>query len=308
LLFFISAPKYYSILRPAVYPSESPLAKLAALGDNNARYFPNKFAKGTAMADKLIVTLENGIKRITLNRPERRNAVDIETVELLRAEIERSAEDSTRVIVLTGAGDAFCAGADLQAMKQRDPQAFDVTTSLRSHTNPTVLAMRRLPKPIIARVHGPAVGVGCSYALACDILIASDQAKFGQAFIRVGLMPDGGSTYFLPRAIGYAKAFELMATGDQISATEALSLGLINKVVPFEELDQEVNRMAERLAAQPAIALAKIKAGLNYGCVIDLASALEFEAVNQADCFRSEDFIEGVSAFLEKRRPIFKGR
>jgi 2-(1,2-epoxy-1,2-dihydrophenyl)acetyl-CoA isomerase len=260
-----------------------------------------------ASSSKLIVTLENGIKRITFNRPERRNAVDTETVELLRAAIERSAEDQTRVVVLTGAGDAFCAGADLQAMRQRDPNT-DVTEALRSHTNPTIVAMRRLPKPIIARVHGPAVGVGCSYALACDILIASDQAKFGQAFIRVGLMPDGGSTYFLPRAIGYAKAFELMATGDHISAAEALSLGLINKVVPFEELDQQVNRMAERLAAQPAIALAKIKAGLNYGYVTDLASALEFEAVNQADCFRSEDFIEGVRAFLEKRKPIFKGR
>ena len=179
-------------------------------------------------SDKLLVTLENGIKRITINRPERRNALDGETMILLREEIQRSAEDESRVVILTGAGDAFCAGADLQAVGQRE---VDVTASLRERTNPTILAMRQLSKPIIARIHGHAVGVGCNYALACDILIASDQAKFGQVFIKIGLMPDGGSTYFLPRIVGYAKAFELMATGDIFSAQDALALGLVNRVV-----------------------------------------------------------------------------
>ena len=256
-------------------------------------------------SDKLLVTLENAVKRITINRPERRNALDGETMILLREEIERSAEDESRVVILTGAGDSFCAGADLQAVGQRE---VDVTTSLRERTNPTILAMRQLSKPIIARIHGHAVGVGCNYALACDILIASDQAKFGQVFIKIGLMPDGGSTYFLPRIVGYAKAFELMATGEIFSAQDALALGLVNRVVAFEELDKTVNAMAERLAASPPIALAKIKEGLANGERSDLAGALEFEAVNQGDCFRSDDFKEGVAAFLEKRKANFQGK
>src|SRR5215210_8470817 len=150
---------------------------------------------------KLLVTLDRGIKRITINRPDRRNSVDGETIALLHEEIQRSAEDASRVIILTGAGDSFSAGADLQASSSHDITKVDVTASLRSHTNPTIVAMRNLAKPIIARVHGAAVGVGCNYALACDIIIASDQARFGQVFVRIGLMPDGGSTYFLPRLV-----------------------------------------------------------------------------------------------------------
>jgi 2-(1,2-epoxy-1,2-dihydrophenyl)acetyl-CoA isomerase len=261
-----------------------------------------------AQSDKLLVTLENGIKRITINRPERRNSVDTETTVLLHEEIQRSAEDDSRVLILTGAGDAFCAGADLQATSEQDIKNFDVTSALRSRTNPTIIAMRRLAKPIIARVHGPAVGVGCNYALACDMLIASEQAKFGQVFVKIGLMPDGGSTYFLPRTVGYAKAFELMATGDLISAQEALALGLVNRVVPVEELDSVVDGFAARLAGAPGIALAKIKEGLNVGETSDLASALEFEAINQQACFHSDDFVEGVKAFLEKRKPVFQGK
>jgi 2-(1,2-epoxy-1,2-dihydrophenyl)acetyl-CoA isomerase len=260
------------------------------------------------VSDKLLVTLEDGIKRITFNRPERRNSVDTETIELLHEEIQRSAEDECRVVILTGAGDSFCAGADLQASSERDIRNVDVTASLREHTNPTILAMRRLAKPIIARIHGHAVGVGCNYALACDILIASEQAKLGQVFIRIGLMPDGGSTYFLPRIVGYSRAFELMATGEILSAEEALALGLVNRVVSFADLDLTVDQMAARLASAPAVALAKIKEGLNHGERSDLAGALEFEAINQDACFRSEDFMEGVNAFREKRKPIFKGK
>jgi enoyl-CoA hydratase/carnithine racemase len=258
--------------------------------------------------DKLLVTLEDGVKRITINRPERRNSVDTETVELLQQAIQQSAEDHSKVVILTGAGDSFCAGADLQATSQRDIKSVDVTAALREHTNPTILAMRNLPKPIIARVHGHAVGVGCNYALASDIIIASEQAKFGQVFVKIGLMPDGGSTFFLPRAVGYARAFELMATGDIISAHDAFGLGLINRVVAFDELDTTVNAMAARLSSAAPIALQKIKQGLNHGLVSDLASALEFEAVNQGACFQSDDFLEGVKAFLEKRKASFQGK
>src|ERR1044072_8143471 len=197
-------------------------------------------------SDKLLVTLENGIKRITINRPERRNALDGETMILLREEIERSAGDESRGGILTGAGDSFCAGADLQAVGQRE---VDMTTLPRARTNPTNLAMRKLAKPIIARIHGHAVGVGCNYALACDILIASDKAKFGQVFVKIGLMPDGGSTSFLPGIVGAAKAFELMATGDIFSAQDALAFGLVNRVVPYEDLDTTVDQLASRLPA-----------------------------------------------------------
>jgi 2-(1,2-epoxy-1,2-dihydrophenyl)acetyl-CoA isomerase len=165
-----------------------------------------------------------------------------------------------------------------------------------------------LPKPIISRVHGHAAGIGCNYALAADIIVASDQAFFSQAFIKIGLMPDGGGTYFLPRLVGYNKAFELMALGDQIPAGQAFEMGMINRVVPAGELDATVDAMAERLASAPAIALAKIKAGLSNGLQSDLASALEFEAAGQGECFRSADFKEGVAAFLQKRKAVFTGK
>jgi 2-(1,2-epoxy-1,2-dihydrophenyl)acetyl-CoA isomerase len=259
------------------------------------------------VSDRLLVSLEAGVKRITFNNPARRNSVDFETMRRFTETIKESFEDETRVIVITGAGDSFCAGADLQAVA---PSAIDrdVTDDIREGVNPGVLAMRGLPKPIIARVHGHAAGIGCNYALAADIIVASDQAIFSQAFIKIGLMPDGGGTYFLPRLVGYNKAFELMALGDQIPAGQAFELGMINRVVPAGELDATVDAMAERLASAPAIALAKIKAGLANGLQSDLASALEFEAAGQGECFRSADFIEGVAAFLQKRKAVFTGK
>ena len=257
------------------------------------------------VSDRLLVSLEAGVKRITFNNPARRNSVDFETMRRLTETIKESFEDETRVIVITGAGDSFCAGADLQAGLSG---ARDVTTDLREVINPGVLAMRGLPKPIIARVHGHAAGIGCNYALAADIIVASDQAFFSQAFIKIGLMPDGGGTYFLPRLVGYNKAFELMALGDQIPAGQAFEMGMINRVVPAGELDATVDAMADRLASAPAIALAKIKAGLANGLQSDLASALEFEAAGQGECFRSADFIEGVAAFLQKRKAVFTGK
>jgi len=259
------------------------------------------------VSDKVLVTLENGIKRITFNNPARRNAMDFEAFKFIGDEIKRSAEDETKVIVLTGAGDAFCAGADVQGFGSGEATA-DVTASLRAGVNPGIQAMRDLPKPIIARVHGHAAGVGCNYALASDIIIASDQAFFGQVFVKIGLMPDGGGTYFLPQTVGYNRAFELMALGDPISSQQAFEMGMINRVVAVEELDAMVNKLAERLAASPGVALAKIKAGLIASANSDLAAALEYEAINQGDCFRSEDFKEGVSAFLQKRKPNFTGK
>lgn len=259
----------------------------------------------TDRAEKLLVTLEGGVKRITINRPERRNSVDHEMIELLRDAMQHSERDGTRVVILTGAGESFCAGADLVATSASDIANYDVTRSIRENVIPTIMAMRQLPVPIIARVHGHAVGVGHNYALACDMIIASEQALFGQVFVKIGLMPDGGSTFFLPRIVGYQKAFELMALGEIVNAQEALRLGLINMVVPFAELDATVDAIAARLTSAPQMALAKIKAGLNHGAQSDLASALDFEAVNQDACFHSPDFMEGVMAFVEKRKAVF---
>lgn len=259
------------------------------------------------VSDRLLVSLEGGVKRITFNNPARRNSIDFETMRRFTETIKESFEDETRVIVITGAGDSFCAGADLQAaLSGAVPR--DVATDIREVVSPGVLAMRALPKPIIARVHGHAAGIGCNYALAADIIIASDQAYFSQAFIKIGLMPDGGGTYFLPRLVGYNKAFELMALGDPIPAPQAFEMGMLNRVVPMSELDVTVDSMAERLASAPAIALAKIKAGLAGGLQSDLASALEFEAEGQGECFRSTDFKEGVAAFLQKRKAVFTGK
>jgi 2-(1,2-epoxy-1,2-dihydrophenyl)acetyl-CoA isomerase len=262
----------------------------------------------TDTSEKLLVSLKDGVKRITFNVSERRNAVDTDMTARLRDILEETARDSSRVVVLTGAGDAFCAGADVKGMRQPTSGPFDVTEHLRRVANPAILSLRTMPKPVIARVHGAAVGIGCNYALAADIRIASTAAQFGQVFSRIGLIPDGGSTYFLPRLIGYAKAFELMVTGELIDAQQALALGLVNRVVPPEALDAEVDRWAARLASGPGLAFAGIKKALSFGETHGLTEALDCEAVTQAACFGSHDFREGIAAFVEKRKPVFQGR
>ena len=255
---------------------------------------------------KLLVSLsDDGIKRITFNQPEKRNSVDAEMTEKLFDAVRESAADGTRVIILTGANDSFCAGADLAARSEQEIAEYDVTNYLREIVNPTILAMRALPVPIIARVHGHAVGLGCNFVLAADMIVASEDALFGQVFVKIGLIPDGGGTFFLPELIGYHKAFELIALGDIVSAREAEKLGFVNKVVPFAELDETVEKLAQRFIASPQIALEKIKAGLNQNIHSALAEALDFEAVNQGECFHSADFIEGITAFMQKRKAIF---
>jgi 2-(1,2-epoxy-1,2-dihydrophenyl)acetyl-CoA isomerase len=259
------------------------------------------------MADepRLLVAMENGVKRITFNAPERRNAVDRAACERLLEVVQETARDESRVVILTGAGDSFCAGADLSIAK---PGGADVTEFLRRVVNPTIIALRDMPKPVIARVHGHAVGVGCNYALAADIRVASTEAKFGQVFSKIGLIPDGGSTYFLPRMIGYPKAFEWMITGAIIDADQAADWDLVNCVVPFKELDGVVDQWIARLRSGPLLAFAGIKRALTYGESHTLAEALDFEAVTQKACYESADFKEGVKAFREKRKAVFRGK
>jgi 2-(1,2-epoxy-1,2-dihydrophenyl)acetyl-CoA isomerase len=254
---------------------------------------------------QLIVTLERGVKRITFNRPERRNAVTLEMFEAFADAVRQTATDGTRVVVLSGAGDAFCSGLDISTVASGDLAGLDVAKTVRELINPPILAMRATNVPFIARVHGPVGGIGFSYVLASDIRIGSAAAAFGQTFITVGLMPDGGSTYFLSRLVGPARAYELMATGARLSAEDALRLGVLNRVVPVTELDAACDELAYALARAPQPALARVKAALGRAEHEALAAALDFEAEGQAECFASPDFQEGVTAFLQKRTPAF---
>jgi 2-(1,2-epoxy-1,2-dihydrophenyl)acetyl-CoA isomerase len=208
--------------------------------------------------------------------------------------------------VLTGSGKAFCSGQDLKAASGQEKRSF--MQSLHKRYNPIISAMRSMPKPIICRLNGVAAGAGCSLALACDMIIASEEATLIEVFVNIGLVPDSGSSYFLPRLIGMAKAFELCSMGSKVKAAEALQLGLINKVVSADQLDAAVKEYTDYFAQAPTKAIGLIKRMLNKSTTATLEEMLEYEAYCQEIAGTSEDYKEGVSAFLEKRKAVFTGR
>ena len=244
---------------------------------------------------------------IRLNRPEVYNALNDEiTFELQRAFKDVAKDDSVRVVVLTGEGKAFCAGQDLKASSSAGKRSL--MDSLHKRYNPIVRAMRTLPKPIVCRLNGVAAGAGCSLALACDMIIASDDATLIEVFVNVGLVPDSGSSFFLPRLVGMAKAFELCAMGKKVTAQEAVQLGLVNKAVPASQLDETVKQYTDYFAAAPTKAIGLIKKMLNKSAHATLEEMLEYEAYCQEIAGASDDHKEGTAAFIEKRKPRFTGK
>ena len=247
---------------------------------------------------------------LTLNRPERLNALNVQVAKDFKAAVGEALERGARVIVLTGAGRAFCAGGDLREMQEMAKQDgrveafFDEPLRL---LNEAILLIRKTPVPFIAAVNGVASGGGCNLALACDLVIAAESAKFNQAFIKIGLTPDCGATFILPRLVGWKRATELLFTGDLISAQEAAEIGMINSAVPDDELMNTVMGMAERLAQAPTAAIAQIKMLLDASAINDYGGQLDLERKTQIDSGKTKDFVEGVSAFLEKRPPRFVG-
>ena len=260
-------------------------------------------------ADSILFEPRDGVARITLNRPDVLNSFDRAMSQRLLDVLAQVAEDATlRAVYLTGAGRAFCAGQDLaEAVAREGRGVVDFAEHLRRTYNPIVRAIRALPKPVVCGVNGAAAGAGANIALACDLVIASADAKFIQAFINIGLVPDSGGSWMLPRLVGLAQATALMMLGQPLGAEQAQQIGLIYRVVPAGTLEEGAFGVARQLAGQPTYALALIKQLLHATGGNTLEEQLELEAVTQAAAGRSADYAEGVRAFLEKRKPAFTG-
>ena len=259
--------------------------------------------------EKISLARDNGLATLTLNVPDKLNAVSRKMIAEIKACWETLAADSSvRAVLLTGAGRGFCAGADLSDPDRDSGAESDSGSALEKFFNPVIRLMRSVPKPIVAAVNGPAAGVGMSFALASDIAIAAKSATFLQAFARIGLLPDGGSTWFLPRLAGDQRARALAMLAPQIPAEKARDWGLIWDVVEDAELMPKATEIALKLASGPTLALARIKEALNQSSGNDLAAQLDVERDAQRELGRSEDFKEGVAAFLAKRKANFQGK
>lgn len=258
--------------------------------------------------ENIILKKEEGVATITLNRPQVRNALDMKTFQELKEAIEGVRTDKeVRAIILAGAETAFCSGVDVSMLGgMAGVSLSDLRASIRE-IHKIINSIEEMEKPVIAAVNGYALGGGCDLALACDLRIASEDAIFGEEYIKLGLVPDMGGTQRLPRLVGVAKAKELIFTGDRIDAMEAGRIGLVNKVVPKEELQSEAMNLAQKLAKGPSVAIGLAKIAINKGMEGDSRTGMEYEAHAQSLCVQTKDVMEGVTARLEKRPPQFKG-
>ncbi|MGH7765024.1 MAG: enoyl-CoA hydratase/isomerase family protein [Candidatus Dormibacteraceae bacterium] len=262
----------------------------------------------TEVEQHVAVHVHDGICIIQLNRPEKMNAIGAVTRRQLGDAIKQAERDeSVRVVVLTGSGRAFCSGADVTEMVgdggMRTPEA--VGNVLRTEYMPMLTRLRTMPKPVIAALNGPAVGIGASYALACDIRIGVPEAYILEAFVNIGLAPDGGVSWLLPRLAGTGIAYEMFFTGKPLQAVDAHRLGVINRLVPADRLEAEVTELAGHLASQPRLAMAAAKRAVNHALESSYEEALEFESYLQEAQAGSQEFADGVQAFLA-RRPVRK--
>ena len=243
---------------------------------------------------------------ITFDRPDKFNSFNRELALGVQSALKQAADDAAvRCVVITGNGKAFCAGQDLS--EAIDPNGPELSTIVSEHYNPIIVAIRKLPKPVIAAVNGVAAGAGANIALACDIVVAHEKASFIQAFSKIGLIPDSGGTFTLPRLVGFQRASALMMTGDKVPANQALHMGMIYQVFSEEEYEGQVRSLAFKMAQMPTKGLALTKAALNKAYTNDLQKQLDLEEALQVRAGKTNDFNEGVQAFLEKRAPEFKG-
>ncbi|MDF2957989.1 MAG: Enoyl-CoA hydratase/carnithine racemase [Candidatus Alkanophagales archaeon MCA70_species_1] len=250
-----------------------------------------------------------GVATITLNRPEALNAFNMKMFEELAAAVSDVRSDrDVKVVIITGAGRAFSSGIDITMLEEFKTMGLAEIRDFIRRAQGTLNALEDMEKPVIAAINGYALGLGCDLTLACDIRIASEDARFGEFYVRVGLVPDMGGTQRLPRIVGVGKAKELIFTGEMIDAKEAERIGLVNKVVPKDKLMDETRAFALRLAKGPTVAIGLAKIAINKGLGTDIKTGLEYEVHAQSICIQTEDVEEGIKAFLERREPKFKGR
>src|SRR4051812_28374323 len=260
------------------------------------------------MYNTVLFAIENGICSITLNRPEVFNSFNEElSADFIDALKKANKDEAVRVVVISGSGKAFCSGQDLKDI-QNSTDTRSISDSVIRRYNPMILAIREMAKPVICKLNGVAAGAGASLALACDIIVAAETASLIEVFANVGLVPDSGSSFFLPRIVGYNKAFELITLASKVSAKEAQDLGIIYKVVAPNELDNAVNELAQRYASGPTKTYGMIKKMLNKAYTASLSDMLAYEAQCQDIAGKSADYKEGVAAFIEKRKPAFQGK